>query len=76
MSNFGHPLQTYYVTSSALLHYTARAGLSAQPALETSRTTTQQRLASTIDSRGDLGALLYETQKVAIVKVRMRKSPI
>jgi hypothetical protein len=44
MSNFGPPLQTYSFISSALLHYKARAALSAQIALKTSqhRCTTKQ----------------------------------
>jgi hypothetical protein len=37
MSNFRPPLQTHSFTSSALLHHRARAGLSAQTALETSQ---------------------------------------
>ena len=37
MSNFGPPLQTHSFTSSALLHHRARAGLSAQTALEISQ---------------------------------------
>jgi hypothetical protein len=37
MSNFRPPLQTYSFTSSAQLHYKARAALSAQTALKTSQ---------------------------------------
>ena len=44
MSNFGPPLQTHSSASSALLHHTARASLSAQPVLEIGqhRCTTKQ----------------------------------
>ena len=37
MSNFGHPLQIQCFLSSALLYCAATAGLSAQPALQTSQ---------------------------------------